>query len=96
MSLLENKSPALRKAVNIILITYDVVINPTEWGNLVYEYGYISMKILQRESHKCFSGPVANVDPFTADPFTVMTLDPANVDADKKLFYSPVDSQVVA
>ena len=36
------------------------------------------------------------VDPFPAALFTVTTLDLANVDADKKLFYSWVDSQVVA
>ena len=43
-----------------------------------------------------FSNPVAIVDPLPAAPFTVTTLDPANVDANKKLFYYQVDSQVVA
>ena len=54
------------------------------------------MNLLQRESHKRFINLVSTVDLLTTAPFTVKTLDPENVDADKKLFYSRVDSQVVA
>ena len=54
------------------------------------------MNILQREAHMSFSNPVSTVDPLSAAPFTVMTLDPANVDDDKKLIYSRVDSQLFA
>ena len=54
------------------------------------------MNLLKREAHKRFSNPVATVDPLPADPFTVTTLEPTNVDANKKLFYSWVDSQVVS
>ena len=93
---MENKALELGKVFTQITIIYDAVGYPTEWGNLLCEYGSISMNILQRESPKHFSNPVATVDPFTADPFTLTTLDPANVDADKNLFYSRVDSQVVA
>ena len=51
---------------------------------------------MQRKVHKRFSNPVDTVDPLPVDPFMVTTLDLANVDANKKLFYSWVDSQVVA
>ena len=54
------------------------------------------MNILQRRDHKRFINLVAIVDPLPVVPFTVTTLDPANVDADKTLFYSQVDSQMVA
>ena len=54
------------------------------------------MNILQRKAHKCFRNPVATVDPLCAALFKVTTLDPANVDADKKVFYYQVDSQVFA
>ena len=53
------------------------------------------MNIFQRKAFRCFSNPVATVHPLTTAPFTVITLDQANVDVDKKLFYSPVNSQVV-
>ena len=54
------------------------------------------MNLLLNEAHKRFRKPVATVDPLPAAPFTVTTLDPANVDDNKKIFYSRVDSQVVA
>ena len=54
------------------------------------------MNLLQREAHNHFNKRVATVDPLRVAPFTVKTLDPANVDNDKKLFYSRVDSEVVA
>ena len=44
---------------------------------------------------QAFSKLVATVDPFPEDPFMVSTLDPFNVDDNKKLFYSRVDSQVI-
>ena len=53
------------------------------------------MNILQHEAHKCFIKTVATVDPLTADPFTMTTIDPENVEDDKGIFYSWVDSQVV-
>ena len=54
------------------------------------------MNLLQRESHKRFSKPVSTVESLSAVPFTVTTLGPANSEDDKKLFYSRVDSKVVA
>ena len=54
------------------------------------------MNLLQHKAHKRFRKPVATVDPLPEAPFTVMTLDPANVDDDKKLIYSRVDSQLFA
>ena len=54
------------------------------------------MNDLQREAHKRFSNLVATIDPLPAALSTVTTLDPSNVNTDKKLFYSQVDSQVVA
>ena len=93
---LENKTPALGKVITRITITYDAVGDPTERGNLLCEYGSISMNILQRDAHRRFNNPVATVDPLYAALFMVTTLDPANVDTNKKLFYSRVYSQVVA
>ena len=54
------------------------------------------MNILQRKDNNRLSNTVATVDPLTVAPFTVTNIDPANIDADKKLFYSRFDSQVVA
>ena len=93
---LENKAPSLGKVLTQILITYDAVGDPTEWGNLRCKYGSICMNILKRKAHKSFSNLVTTVDPLPASPFTAMTLDAANVDLNKKIFYSRVDSKVVA
>ena len=54
------------------------------------------MNILPRKARKCFSKLVATVDTLPAALFTVTTLDQSNVNDNKKLFYSWVDSQVVA
>ena len=93
--LLENKAPELGKVVTRIPITYDAFGYPTEWRNLLCEYGSMSMNLLQREAHKRFINMVATVDPLTLATFTVTNLDPANFDANKKLFYSWVNSKVV-
>ena len=50
------------------------------------------MNFLQREAHKRFSKPVDTVHPLPTAPFTVTTLDPSNVDDNKKLFHSWVNS----
>ena len=83
---LVNKSLALGKFVTRIPIAYDAVRDPTEWGNLLCEYGYISVNLFQHEAHKRFSNLVATVDPLPAALFRVTTLDPANVDDDKSFF----------
>ena len=93
---LENKAQALGKGVTRIPITYDAVKDPTKWGILLFEYSSILMNLFKYEAHKRFIKLVATVDPLPAAPFTVTTIDPANVDNNKKLFYSRVDSQVVA
>ena len=54
------------------------------------------MNIMKRKDRQSFRNLFAEVDPMLAAPFTVRTLDPSNVDADKKLFYSQVDLQMVA
>ena len=73
---LENKALALGKVITQIPIVYDAIGDPTEWGNLLCEYGYIYMNLLQRESHKRFINLVSTVDLLTTAPFTVTTLDP--------------------
>ena len=93
---LVNKSLALGKFVTRIPIAYDAVRDPTEWGNLLCEYGSIFMNLLQHGAHKHFSKTVATVDPLPVALFTVTSLDLSNVEKYKKLFYSRVDSQVVA
>ena len=79
---LENRVPKLGKVVTQIPITDDAVGDPTEWGNLLCEYGYISMNLLQREAHKHFINPVATVYPLPAAPFTATTIEPANINSD--------------
>ena len=54
------------------------------------------MNIFQQEAHKRFSNPVATVYLLPAAPFMVTDLDPSNADANKKLFYSWVDSHLVS
>ena len=51
---------------------------------------------MQREAQKRFCDPVATYYPLPEAPFIVTTLNPANDDNDKKLFYSWVISQVVS
>ena len=54
------------------------------------------MNIFQREAHKRFRIPVATVDSLPVAPVTMTNIDSDNVDANKNLFYSLVDSQVAA
>ena len=50
---------------------------------------------MQRKARKHFNIPVATFDPLSAAPFMVTNINPANVTANKNLFYYRVDSQVV-
>ena len=53
------------------------------------------MNLLQRKAHKHFNIPGATFDLLSAAPFMVTNINPANVTANKNLFYYRVDSQVV-
>ena len=54
------------------------------------------MDSLQREAHKRYSTSIAEGDALPPTPFKLTQIDPANDPAHKELFYSRVDSQVVA
>ena len=54
------------------------------------------MDRLQREAHKRYSTAIAEGDALPPTPFKVTRLDPTKYPAHKELFYSRVDSQVVA
>ena len=75
---------------------YDAAGNVTAHGNILTEYSSIEMDRLQREGHKRYSNAIAEGDALPPTPFKVTQLDPANDPAHNELFYSRVDSQVVA
>ena len=75
---------------------YDGVGNVTAHGNLLTEYSSIEMNSLQREAHKYYSNSIAEGDVLPPTTFKVTQLYPANNPGHKELFYSRVDSQVVA
>ena len=70
--------------------------NVTSHGNILTEYSSIEMDRFQQEAHKRYSTAIAEGDALPPTPFKVTQLDPANDPAHKELFYSRVDSQVVA
>ena len=65
-------------------------------GNLLTEYSSIEMDPLQREAHTRYSTAIVEGDTLPPTPFKVTQIDPTNDPAHKELFYSRVDSQVVA
>ena len=75
---------------------FDATDNVTAHGNILTEYLSIEMDCLQRESHKSYSTEIAEGDTLPPTPFKVTQLDLANDPAHKEMFYSRVDSQVVA
>ena len=77
---------------------------PIEWNpdgtvkktaNLLSQYRLIKLQDCQRASHGRYNVPLAHNAAIPAAPFGAKTLDPANVDADKKQFYKKVSSNVV-
>ena len=54
------------------------------------------MDSLQREAHKRYSTAIAEGDALPTTPLKVTQLDPSKDTAQKELFYSRVDSKVVA
>ena len=54
------------------------------------------MNRLKQEAHKRYSNAITEGDVLPPTPFKVTQLDPANDPSHKELFYSRVDSQVVA
>ena len=75
---------------------YNGAGNVTAHGNILTEYLSIEMDFLQWEAHKRYSNAIAEGDVLPPTPFKVTQLDPANDPAHKELFYSRVDSQLVA
>ena len=82
--------------VTIVPQEYDGAGNVTSHGNLLIEYSSIEMDRFQREEHKRYSDAIAEGDALPPTPFKVTQLDPAKNTGHKELFYSQVDSQVVA
>ncbi len=56
----------------------------------------ILMKDVQHAAHCWFSAILLPTDPIPASPFTSRSIDPANVDGDKKVFYDRVNASVLA
>ena len=94
--LLQAKYSSLGAVVTRVSQKYDDAGNVTAHGNLLTEYSSIEMDHLQQESHKRYSAAIMEGDALPPTPFKVTQLDPANNPAHKELFYSRVDSQVVA
>ena len=94
--LLQAKSSSLVAVVTRVPQEYDGAGNVTANGNLLTEYLPIEMDRLQQEAHKSYSTEIVEGDALPPTPFKVTQLDTANGPAYKELFYSRVDSQVVA
>jgi hypothetical protein len=63
--------------------------------NLVHQSPSISLEMCQRRAHVRYSNALGDADPIPPQPWTSRTLDPANNDADKALFYDRVNANVV-
>ena len=94
--LLQAKSSSLGAVVTRVPQEFDAAGNVTAHGNILTEYSSIEMDRLQREAHKRYSTEIVEGDALPPTSFKVTQLDPANNPAHKELFYSRVDSQVVA
>ena len=94
--LLQAKSSSLGAVVTRVPQEFDAGGNVTAHGNLLTEYSSIVMDRLQREAYKRCCTAIVVGDALPTIPFNVTQLDPANNPSHKELFYSQVDSQVVA
>ena len=89
------KSDSLGSIVTKVPLTFDAAGNPTTFGNLLTDYGSISMDRLICNAHITFGNPIPAGDPIPAAPFQERTLDPVNAPADKTMLYERVHLLVV-
>ena len=90
------KSDSLGSVVTKVPLTFDAVSgNPLTFGNLLTDYGSMSMDRLIRNAHATFGTAIPDADPIPVAPFQERALDPANVPADEATFYKRVHSLVV-
>ena len=94
--LLQLKSSLLGVVVTRVPQEYYATGNVNAHVNLLTEYLFIEMNRLQLEAHKRYSNAITEGDVLPPTPFKVTQIDPANSPDHKELFYSRVDSQVVA
>ena len=94
--LLQAQFSSLGAVVIRVLQEYNGEGYVTAHGKLLTEYSSIEMDCLQREAHKRYSNSIAEGDLLPPTPYKVTQLDTANNPDHKELFYSWVESQVVA
>ncbi len=66
------------------------------FANLITQHSLIEMKDVQRSAHGRFSTALSTTDPIPVGPFTSRSIDPANNNNDKKVFYDCVNASVLA
>ena len=89
------KSESLASVVTRIPIAFDINATPVEFGNLLTDYGSISMDILIWNAHSTFANPIPQGQAMPLAPFQERVLDPVNVVTDQSIFYKQVHSLVV-
>jgi len=90
------KSDSLGAVVTKVPLTFDVTTgNALTFGNLLTDYGSISMDRLIRNAHTSFGTSIPDGDPIPPAPFQERVLDPANNADDEATFYERVHSLVL-
>ena len=88
LQFLEATALDLSSCCNKIPTAFNAMGNVTEHGNLITDYYKdVSLKRLQRQAHRRYGTAVSETDPIPATPFALRTIDPANNDTDKGIFY---------
>ena len=89
------KSDSLGAVVTKVPLTFDNAGTAITFGNLLTDYGSISMDRLIRNAHTTFGNFIPNGDSIPPAPFQERVLDPANNAADEATFYDRVHSLVL-
>ena len=97
---LKTKATTFGPCCTHIPIAFDATGSPTKFASLIDQYQSMTYQHVIREAHKRFGTELApGVDIPDSTPsnlWALRTIDPANVDDDKAIFYNRVHSSVVA
>ncbi len=92
---LKARAPTFGTCINRIPAEFDATGNPTRFVSIPDQYQSIQIETLQRAAFKRYSTELQPGAPIPPQPWNSRILDPANVPADKEIFYDRVRSNVV-
>ncbi len=87
---------SLGNVVRKIPLTYAPDGSALTHGNLVSQHGLVPLDNIVCAAHTRFANPIIHPSPIPTGPFTARDIDPESTAADRPIFYSRVDSAVVA